>query len=129
MKFVTMIIFVMLTAQENAFNESDIYGEWKWLYSKGGLMDHTLTPENTNMLKRIVLTKDHVAMFYAGDSLTLRKNYQIQSEKTIFSGSPQVVLRLVGLKKTQALTLTANDSLELKDNSFDGYTHRYVRVK
>ena len=129
MKSVILLVFAVLMIQESTFTESEVYGEWIWLFSKGGLMDHTLTPETVKSSKRIVITKDHVAMFFAGDSLILRKNYQIQSEKTVFSESFRPVFRLAGMQKTQMIALIGKDTLELKDNAFDGYTHRYVRVK
>ena len=129
MKSAILLMLAVLMIQESTFTESEVYGEWVWLFSKGGLMDHTLTPETVKNSKRIVMTKDHVAMFFAGDSLILRKNYQIQTEKTVFSKSPRPVLRLAGMNKTQTVTLVGKDTLELKDNAFDGYTHRYVRVK
>ena len=129
MKFVIMLVLVVLTKQESTFNESEVYGEWGWLYSKGGLMDHVLTPENTKVSKKIVLTKDHVAMIFTGDSLIFRKNYQIRTEKTLFSELPMPVLGLAGLNKTQTVTLVSKDTLDLKYNAFDGYMHKYVRLK
>lgn len=129
MKFAALLMIAFLTHQESPFTESEVYGEWAWFFSKGGLMDHTITPEKVKASKKLVLTKDHVAMFFVEDSLTLRKNYQIQSEKTVFSESFRPVFRLAGMQKTQMIALIGKDTLELKDNAFDGYTHRYVRVK
>jgi hypothetical protein len=129
MKFAVLLVLAVLMIQESPFTESEVYGEWIWLFSKGGLMDHTLTPETVKNSKRIVMTKDHVVMIFSGDSLTLRKNYQIQSEKTVFSESFQPVLHLAGMNKTQTITLIGKDTLVLKDNAFDGYTHNYVRLK
>jgi hypothetical protein len=124
-----MFMLLVLAAQETAFNENDVYGNWTWLSSSGGLLDHTITPEDTKKSKRIELTKDHVIMYYAGDSLTVRLHYQIQPEKTIFSDLPVPVLRLTGSTKTQSITLIGIDTLLLKDNAFDGYRHLYRRLR
>jgi len=128
----TRIAFIFLTVfimQDDALDEKEMYGAWQWVQSSGGLLGNTLTPENIKLSKKIVLTKDHVIMYYANDSITLKQNYQIQNEKSIFSQSLQSVLRISGMIKTQTISMTGQDTLLLRDNVYDGYAHVYVRLR
>lgn len=124
-----MIIFLIYYQLQNSpFDEKEIYGAWRWLYSTGGFLENTVTPENTHASKKILFTKDHVILYYAGDSVIVKQNYNIQDEKTIFSVSRRPVLRLSGLSKVQEISLAGKDTLKLKDNTYDGYEHVYVRL-
>ena len=129
MKAVLFVILFLVFSQESGWNENVLYGEWQWLYSEGGFMGNRITPDDTKSAKKIVLTKDHVLIYYTDDSLVTRRNYQVQLEKTAFSKTLQPVLHLSGTNKTQTVALSGNDTLKLKDNSYDGYEHGYVRVK
>ncbi|KAB2880511.1 hypothetical protein F9K33_04865 [bacterium] len=123
------IFIVVFSIQEPVLDEKEMYGAWSWVQSSGGLLGNTLTPENIKLSKKIVLTKDHVIMYYANDSLTLKQNYQIQNEKSIYSQSPAPVLRISGMTKTQTISLRGQDTLFLRENVYDGYAHVYVRLR
>lgn len=127
MRILLIVILFLTFSQDAGWDERVLYGEWLWLYSEGGFMGNRVTPEDTKISKKIVLTKDHVIRYYAGDSLITRMNYQVQLEKTILSAAVQPVLHLSGMSKTQTIMRTGPDTLKLKDNTYDGYEHGYIR--
>lgn len=128
MRALTLLLSLLLYVQDTAFNEKDLYGAWRWVRSSGGIWDHTITPEKAGETKKIILTKDHHAMYYTNDSLALRINYMILKEKSLFADEPVPVLRLTGLIRTQIISLL-QDTLYLRDNAYDGYAHVYVRFR
>ncbi len=129
MRNALILMTAVCVLQEQEWNESALYGEWQWMYSTGGFTGQTISSRESKTVKRIVLSKDHLIMYFAGDSLITRRNYQVQIERNIFSNTPGPVLRLSGLSKTQIITMIGRDTLKLKDNAFDGYEHGYVRIR
>ena len=125
MKLFTLIAGILLFLQD--FTDRDLMGTWKWVKSSGGMLGIETTAEKSGVSRTISFSRDHVALFYVGDSLTFKNNFFILQEKTIFSEQPENVLKIKGTLKSQSIDFIGKDTLILRENAFDGFTHTYVR--
>lgn len=106
----------------------DVVGTWIWIQSSGGIAGETQTPESTGESRKVVF-KNGAITFYTDDEITRSASYALEKTETIFSDDivPVVILDDNGLTDMYAYTFTDCNELELSENVYDGYSHRYKR--
>ncbi len=104
-----------------------LWGSWQWVRSSGGMLGLVREPA-ANEVQTLTFTRDHVAIYATNDSMTYTSNYQVYSDKTVFSAKPQPVVRIQGTKRILIVRHVTTDSLVLKEDSFDGWERVYVKI-
>ncbi len=121
-------ILLLLTLQKDAFDETMLYGRWKWVETHGGMTDSQLDAVKRQEDRSILFTIDHAIFYFSKDSVTYKNMYFCYTGKGIFSETNQVILEIKGTSKKQIVNLK-RDTLTLRENSFDGFTHIYAKMK
>ncbi len=129
MKIIVLTFSIFFVkAQDTFFDESLLYGRWIWIESYGGLTESRSTARETGFEKSVLFTKDHNVFYFLKDSVTFRSTYICQTAVSLFSDKPEVVMGVRGFAKKQVVRLTP-DTLWLRENVYDGFTHVYVKMK
>ncbi|HMV27638.1 MAG TPA: hypothetical protein PLH27_02435 [bacterium] len=128
MKTLLMAVCFFVLQDQPAFDPSLMYGRWKWYASEGGLMEQRITVEQTQQNKSLLFTKDHAVFYMVGDSVSYKSRYVTEMHRSEFTGQDTPLLRIQGISKDQWITMQGKDSLILRENKYDGWTHRYVRL-
>jgi len=128
MKLLTSILVAGLLFMQD-LTDQDLFGTWKWVKSYGGLLGNETSAERSGVSKKIVFSRDHVALFYVADSLTFENSFFVIQEKTVFADDAKSILKIIGMLKSQIIDFRGPDTLTLRENAFDGFTHQYVRIR
>ncbi len=91
-------------------------------------MEQRITVEQTQQNKSLLFTKDHAVFYMVGDSVSYKSRYVTEMHRSEFTGQDTPLLRIQGISKDQWITMQGKDSLILRENKYDGWTHRYVRL-
>lgn len=120
---------IVLAVLFGLFQEkSDVlWGTWRWVRSSGGMLG-IVREAADNDVQTLTFTRDHVAIFKQNDSTTFLGNYHVYSGPTVFSTTPQPLVRIQGIQRILIVRSVTHDSLILKENAFDGWERVYVRT-
>lgn len=124
------IFLVLVTVGCNKENDclhgsNDLKGEWTWVESVGGIGGWTLTPESQNVTKKLVID-DVTFSEFVNDSLIFKSTYTLGiSEKELLGTTEKTYIRYQS-GNPQAILINEAD-LELIDQCYDCYSHRYRR--
>ena len=129
MKAIMMVICFLILQDQPALDPSLLYGRWAWYASEGGMMGQHITAEQTRENKSLVFSKDHAVFYMVADSVSFKSRYVIETRRSEFTGKDMPSLRIQGIAKDQWISMQGRDTLFLRENKYDGWTHRYVRIR
>ena len=121
-----MLLFLTLGCSKDELDVKKVLvqGEWNWISSYGGEAGETLTPENTMSTATLKIDK-FIFREYFNDSLIFETSYSLtETDDPSFSSTNT----LIELGNGNILAIVIEDSnLELIEQCFDCYFHKYVR--
>jgi hypothetical protein len=127
------LIFIIISAcflfgcktEDDSFIEEGINGEWIWQQSGGGFGGWVLTPESQNATIKLIID-DTIYKEFVNDSLVLETSYELVISEEILIGTKEKDLIRFESGREKAI-LISDSELELIDQCFDCYSHRYIR--
>ena len=119
--------------------ERKIIGTWNWTESNGGFsgVSHH-TPENTGDEIHFIFNKEKIFNKIMNQQTILTPNYSISRGKSILFGNEYDFLIInyrydlpdtIMYQKMRYIILKIDDELILEEDVFDGYTHRFEKIK
>jgi len=132
-RFVSIYLFILLVAvsigcdKETDCPESNsgLKGEWTWEESVGGIGGWTLTPESQNLTKKLVID-DATFSEFVNDSLIFKSTYTLGISEGELLGTTEKTYIRYDSGNQQAILINGSE-LELIDQCYDCYSHRYRR--
>jgi hypothetical protein len=119
----------------------NIYGEWTWLESVGGMTgSEVLNPENTGTVRTATFYKNDTVIITENGEIAHKTDYFLSREKSnLFNdtcnfvtinykypiSNPDTVITL----SMRYMIEDLSDTLLLDEDVYDGYRHLYVRKK
>ena len=128
--YVSLILLSVLMAacvDTDTDDDRRMVGTWNWYESSGGIAGIIQTPETTGETRQVVFKRNGRVTFYKNGVVTLISTYTLDTEKTIFSEDPLPVLIVDGTGFIYAYSFPYEDELELKENVYDGFVHKYTK--
>jgi hypothetical protein len=133
-----IILAAMACEKEKDQPPYEIYGEWNWLKSYGGITGRDLeTPENTGISKIFTFLHNDTVIITANADTTHRTNYYLSREKSLLLQDTfdfVTINYIYRISDTETLSLpmrymikTLTDTLVLDEDVYDGYGHQFVR--
>ncbi len=110
-----------------------LFGTWEWVYSSGGFAGGILTPSSENYTKTVSYTNKGIYKMSKNGKKKTKYTYSFQLGETIFYGEEEYLIKYAGaaLSKKEILSdsfyFNGQDTLVLRDECFDCYSHVYVR--
>ena len=114
--------------EEKVYNspEKKIIDSWVWIHRTGGLHGVDETPESTGLTSPIVFEADGTFLWRTLVDCTITSTFYLGTSMTIFSNDPLPVIYLDS-NLVFMYEFSGNDTLDLSENSVDGYNYTYVR--
>ena len=125
--FSIILIFNLIGCkkEDECFKAIGINGEWVWIESVGGFGGWTLTPESEGIMKKLIID-DFKYKEFVNDSLVLETEYELGiSDETLLGTEEKTFIRFESGGE-QAIVISDSE-LELIDQCFDCYNHRFKR--
>lgn len=111
--------------EEDCSQGNDLKGEWIWVESVGGIGGWTLTPESQNVTKKLVID-DATFSEFLNDSLIFKSTYTLGISEKVLIGTTEKTFIQFETGNQKAILINGAD-LELIDQCYDCYSHRYRR--
>lgn len=132
-RFVSIYFFILLVAmsigcdKETHCPESNngLKGEWTWVESMGGIGGWTLTPESQNVTIKLVIDEETFSEF-VNDSIIFKSTYTLGISEGELIGTTEKTYIQYEPRNQQAILINGSE-LELIDQCYDCYSHRYMR--
>jgi len=119
--------------------EKKIIGKWNWIESNGGFTGHShYTPENTGTVTQLIFSKEKTVYKIMNKDTIHKTNYYISKENSILFGDSYDFLIInyrYDLPDTtiylpmRYIIRNISDELILDEDVYDGYIHRFERIK
>ena len=107
-------------------NNNDIYGNWLWKSSTGGIGGTTTFPTGNNKYT-LQITVDSNFIESRNDTITFNDKFTLYYVDAV--PHPILVLDFINSKRfSLAVNVVSSDSLILSDTFIDGYTSVYTRI-
>jgi len=127
-KLILLLLPLLLSCSSNKNAGSKppkIIGNWQWLETTGGFAGIKKTPESTNQIKNLQITKDSI-FYYDNGELTSSQPYKLQLAKSMLSKKTEWQLN----ETISKVFIHRQDStLILREDCFDCFSHKYVKMK
>ncbi len=124
--FISLVLMVAGCSKEDDCSQSnDLKGEWIWVESVGGIGGWTLTPESQNVTKKLVID-DATFSEFVNDSLIFKSTYTLGISEKVLIGTTEKTFIQFETGNQKAILINGAD-LELIDQCYDCYSHRYRR--
>jgi len=136
-----IILMIMSCSKDNEelSVERKIIGKWNWLESNGGMTGNShYTPENTGDERKMIFLKDKTVYIILNGDTIHTTNYFTSRENSILLGDefdfltinykyelPDTIIYIPIRYMIREIT----DELKLDEDVYDGYGHRYERLK
>ena len=107
-----------------------LLGKWNWFYSGGGIANIVITPQTTGETRAIEFDKNNNYKEYVNGSLKSESDYHIEKSKSIFSHDSVLLIIIKELWPSRLyFEFKSSDTLITYEEAFDGFEHRYIRIK
>lgn len=124
--FISLVLMVAGCSKEDDCSQSnDLKGKWIWVESVGGIGGWTLTPESQNVTKKLVID-DATFSEFLNDSLIFKSTYTLGISEKVLIGTTEKTFIQFETGNQKAILINGAD-LELIDQCYDCYSHRYRR--
>lgn len=127
-KYLLLFLLIAITFScsdsEDPINQKNIYGNWIWINSTGGIDGRTETPATTGKVIRLEITKQSIK-HYVNNALTGDYPYVIKTQQSQLFGKPaEMILYENG---SSQIIEGKQDELLLTEDCFDCFSHLYTR--
>jgi hypothetical protein len=123
--FILIFNLIGCKKEDECFKAVGLNGEWVWIESVGGFGGSTLTPDSERIMKKLIID-DFKYKEFVNDSLVLETEYELGiSDETLLGTKEKTFIRFESGVE-QAIVISDSE-LELIDQCFDCYNHRFKR--
>ena len=101
-----------------------VIGNWQWIETSGGFAGVKKTPETTNQIKHLQITKDSI-FYYENGELKNTQPYKLElgmsnlSKKNAWKIAETV---------SKVFVYRTDSTLALVEDCYDCFTHKYVKM-
>ncbi len=112
---------------------NNLFGEWVWVSSNGGLTNQTTSPNTENYIIEIEYKKNGIFKKHRDGKRVNKMKFKFEKGQTIFSSEDEYLIKYTIGKFSKVGTtphyfeFIGADTLILKEECFDCFTHIYVR--
>ncbi len=106
-----------------------LIGTWNWQYSSGGYAGFISTPETTGEVRKIQFDTDNNFKYFVNEILKSESKFFIEKSLSIYGKDSALILITNSLSLPQSIRFAHLDTLTLSEEAFDGFGHRYIRIK
>ena len=141
-KFITILLLatsiISCDSNDVVNNNPEIYGEWEWTGTGGGIAAHIkTTPESTQSSIKLILEKNKTFSILKNGKEIFNGKFEIRKENSIYSGKEEdyINLDIKQLEEPIYFTpkgiITVYDGLilDISDNNYDGIGSNFKRIK
>lgn len=108
-------------------NDTKLNGSWNWVSSQGGFAGHTLTPESEGYSQKLIFHKDQTYTIKRDGELHEQGTYEISIIE--YDEENRLAIQYDSKEFYYAVITELTDTLRLRENCADCYSHIYVRSK
>lgn len=126
---ISLISLTIFSCEKEDTNLSGLIGKWNWVSSTGGIAGITYTPKSIGYTKTIEFTGDSIFRLYRNDTLIVESKYQLIRYKSIYNQDSALLINYGNGFMRQSYINNYPDTLFLRDECFDCFIHRYIRIK
>jgi hypothetical protein len=125
--FTALITFMACAThkKEVGNNANPLTGKWNWVNSTGGFAGIQQTPESTGKSRHLLIDDTHIK-YYEDQELINNEGYTTGFDKVIEHTEEKEVIYSQNNKMSYTIR---NDTLILKEQCYDCFTHVYIRDK
>ncbi len=100
----------------------EVVGKWNWIYSYGGIVGDTLSPDTITIYKKIEFTTKGKYYEYSNYKLDIETDYSFETKNN---------LNFINYKKRRISTYfnISSDTLYMTDDCDDCYKHVYYKLE
>lgn len=125
-----LISLLLISCSKDEFSKvkSELYGDWEWQETTGGIMGVMETPASTGKTMMLRFTSDQKYSLLSNGALTSEGTFSIRKERSIVDQTDKPVIVLSPSPWPDMMILELSDNrLWLFENVYDGFNHIYVR--
>ena len=123
----TIAVLIFTISCKNDDLDSKLYGTWTWLESSGGYSFLRYTPETEGYYLAIEFDKSGNFKIYKNEQLETIDKFTIKKGKSIYTSKITNLLEYKEQSIMQSIEFVKNDTLILRDECYDCFTHIYVK--
>jgi hypothetical protein len=136
LSFIAILIIISSCSKDIDLPNSDaekLIGSWKWVESSGGFSGRIISPstegytKNLEFLKNGIYTESRNKKWYTDLQYTFHKAHSIYSTESVYQIKYLKTPNNSYDNESQSFQFSGNDTLYLKDECHDCYSHIYVR--
>jgi hypothetical protein len=113
-----------------------IFGKWEWVETSGGFTGKITTPAKASYTEEIEFMKDGSFLRFKNGNMTDKNKFTISEGKSIFKSESTYIISFSPIDSSaaasmqkQSLSFMGNDTLFLKEECHDCFSHVYVIKK
>jgi hypothetical protein len=126
--FLFLITGISCSNDFEIIDAQTIVGKWRWIESTGGIAGITMKASISDQ-KSMVFNEKMNFEFYLNGKLTKSTPFIISNEKSIYTGNKVDIIKF---PKDDWIAMSfqfSKDSLFLSEEVYDGFSHKFVRIK
>lgn len=125
--FITISILLFLTGCSLLPGQDDtkLVGSWNWVSSQGGFVGHTLTPKSEGYFQTLNFHKDQTYSIKRDGKPHKQGTYEITIIE--YDEENRMAIQYNSIEFYYAVIMELSDTLRLRENCADCYSHIYVR--
>lgn len=111
----------------------NLFGTWNWVYSSGGFLGETISPTTENKTIEIEYKKNGIYKKFINNKKVSKMTFQFEEQESIYSIGKEYMITYSDGKFSkkgvifQSFDFIGTDTLILRDECYDCYSHIYVR--
>ena len=106
---------------------SMLYHRWEWVQSSGGIAGVVQTPQSEGYTRAIAFTEEGVFTVYQDNAAIISSTYTIIRAESILDNQEYDMIVFENALLESAIIQLSGDTLILREEVFDGFTHTYRR--
>ena len=118
-------IIACASSQGTGAKPPKIIGNWQWIETSGGFAGITKTPESTNSIKHLQITKDSI-FYYDNGELSNAQPYKLELAMSQLSNKNEWQ---IDETVSKVFVHRQDSTLVLVEDCFDCFSHKYVKMK
>ena len=106
---------------------SMLYHRWEWVQSSGGIAGVVQTPQSEGYTRAIDFTENGFFTVFQDNAVVISSTYTIIRAQSILDNQQYDMIVFDNTLLESAILQLSGDTLTLREEVFDGFTHTYRR--
>lgn len=125
--FTCILLFLTGCSLLPGQDENELTGSWDWISSQGGFAGWKLTPESESYSQKLIFHEDQTYTIKRDGKLHEQGTYEISIIE--YDEEHRPAIQYDSKEFYHAVIIELTDTLRLRENCADCYSHLYVRSK